>query len=65
MARMLAGGNPPSAMPKTKRIAINEVSDQARLVKAVNSDHITMVTITTYFEPKRSESHPPGTCIAA
>ncbi len=62
---MLAGGKPPSAIPKTKRMTISESSDQAKLVVMVNTDHIAIVPMTTNFEPMRSASHPPGTCIAA
>lgn len=42
---------------------MSEANDHAKLVITVNTDHIAIATTMTYFAPKRSASHPPGTCM--
>ncbi len=61
---MQAAGKPPSARPKISRMTIRDVNDHASPVSAVKIDHATAVPMTTYFDPNRSASQPPGSCIS-
>ena len=59
------GWNPPSPIPNKKRIATIDANDQAAPVRPVNIDHKITDAIKTRLAPKRSASHPPGSCINA
>jgi hypothetical protein len=61
----LAGEKLPSPTPNRKRITSSEANDQATLLAPVKADHMTMHGTTTMREPKRSDSHPPASCISA
>ena len=55
----------PSASPKSTRIAIMDINDQAIPVRTVNKDQENTMISNTFLEPNRSANQPPGICINA